>query len=252
MLTYQLNITNSIVLLIVLALLIGGNTTISIVFVLLLLITTIILTIFKNSYKSLLTSIFLVILVGISLIIKNEFYMSSTFTQIKISISYAMYSICTFLIWFNTHIANTENEKMIFLKNELERYSEKEGANKILTRNEFNYKKKFILKGASIRNEAVVFVSIELKKYNKPQSMAVLYKIGDILGEMLRDEYDIYTLDKYQIYHVILQNTDIESALQFKNNLLKNIKSKMDIKDKYIDIVIDEIKERKNSEIILK
>lgn len=178
--------------------------------------------------------------------------MQSTFMQIKVSVTYAMYTICSFLIWFNSHIADSEEQKKIKMEEELERYIEKEGKNKILTRAEFNYNKKFILKGASIRNEDVVFISVELKNYNRPQRDAVVSKIGSLLGEILTDEYDIYTLDHYKTYHLILQNTNKENALEFEDKLLLKIKDEMNIKGKYIKINIEEINRRKSKEFILK
>lgn len=193
----------------------------------------------------------LVLFVGILLIIKNEFYMKSTAMQIKISLSYAMYSVCSFLIWFNSHLADSERRKMIEIEEELQRYVEKEGDNKILTRAEFNYKKSFILKGASIRKEDVVFISVELINYNKPQTNAVVSKLGTILGDILTDEYDIFTLDRYKTYHIILQNTDKETALKFKEKLLSKIKDEINIKDKHIKINIEEINRRKSKEITL-
>lgn len=251
MLRNQINITNGIILLIVLALLIGGHGLLNVLFVLLLLLSTLILIIFDSSYQRFLFIIALVLLTGVLLVIKNEFYMQSTFMQIKVSVTYAMYAVCSFLIWFNSHIADSENKKMIEIEEELERYIEKEGANKLLTRAEFNYKKKFILKGATIRDEDVVFISIELRNYNRPQANAVVSKIGVIIGEILTEEYDIYTLDSYRTYHIVLQNSNKENALKFKENLLVKIEEEMNIKDKYIKVNIEEINRRKSKEIVL-
>lgn len=251
MLRSKINVTNGIILLIVLALLIGGHSLLNVFFVLLLLLSTLILAIFDDSYQRFLCVIVLVLFTGILLIIKNEFYMQSTFMQIKVSVTYAMYAVCSFMIWFNSHMADIENKKMIEIKTELERYIEKEGSNKLLTRAEFNYKKNFILKGASIRNEDVSFISVEIKKYNKPQANAVVSKIGTILGEILIEEYDIYTLDSYRTYHIVLQNADKENSLKFKDKLLTKIKEEMDIEDKYIKINIEEINRRNSKEITL-
>lgn len=252
MLRNQLNITNGVILTIVLALLVAGHGILNVLFVLLLLLSTLILSIFDNSYQRFLIVITLVLFTGILLIVKNEFYMQSTFMQIKVSVTYAMYAVCSFLIWFSSHIADCEKVKMTQIEEELARYVEKEGDGKLLTRAEFNYKKKFILKGASIRNEDVVFISVELKNYNRPQSNAVVSKIGVIIAQLLTEEYDIYTLDHYRTYHIVLQNTNKENAFKFKDNLLLKIKEEMDIKDKYIKVNIEEINRRKSKEIILK
>lgn len=251
MLRHKLNIINSLILFVVLSLLINGYKELNIIFVFFWLLSSLVLIFFNDSYKRFLSISALVIFFGIILIIKNKNYIKSSDIQNKVAISYAVYCVSSFLLWFNSHIADVEYKKTKNIESKLDRYIKKDTNQRLLTKAEFKDKKKFILKGASIRGEKVSFVSIELCNYYDISKKSILDKIDSILSDILISEYDIYTLENNK-YQIILQNTEQNTIEVFKSKFEKRFKEDINISMKHIKFTVKEIEKRNNIQIILK
>lgn len=201
----------------------------------------------KYAYESFRKTIIIVLLVGAILMIPMFINEEALNMQIKYILIYILYTFVQFLLWYIIYTTKDLNKEV----NELRKKSYKRhgiGEKKlILSQEEFEIRKEFVIVGAQRRNEVAYEVAIKIKPTKqKVYFESLVDTIGESIVESTRANYDVLGKLNDDTYILILQNMDEEKFEIVLNRIIFKLKSYIADCNKYIEIEKYELGSRVN------
>lgn len=221
----------------------GSDTVLKLIFSIASIITVITISKSDSGYKSLRRIIIIVLIIGIVLMLPMFFYQDMLNNQINYLFKYMLFTLVQFLLWYIIlHIINLNNEVEELRKKVFKR--EGLGHKKlILSNEEYNIRKDFIINGSKRRGETVYELEILVVNIkNEIYTKSLLDTVGEVLIDTVRENYDIIGKKGKDVYLILLQNMNDEKNTIVLNRFYKKLESYIVNGRDYLQINIHEIR----------
>ncbi|MGL5380290.1 hypothetical protein [Clostridium sp.] len=244
----NLSILNIVMLFFMYLILTIANEKIIIVFSLGIILALLILISKGNWRKGLSYTVGLVVLIGVLAIIIMIIRPEYLKIQTNFVITYGLFSMLVFLMWFTTYSLNKTKSRLEELEKKLIKFEKEERKSNILTMEEFEDRKKFILKGSSRRKEKVYCLEVFITSgYRKSFYKSLFDSIGASIYKSIRENYDIVAEKDSKTYIVLLQNTTEEGIGVVIKRITKNMNSTISLEKDIVNFKSYEVGEKYDS-----
>ena len=169
-------------------------------------------TIYNEDYnKSLGENIIIVIIAGLVMMLPmfvSDYYLNK---QLKSICVYIIFSFVQFLSWYILYtVVNSSKEYLILKSRDFNRFGLGDKKS-ILSKEEYNLRREFIVNGINEGNDPAYEVKLSIfAKENKPYFNSIFEIVGEALSRELRENFDIISVLDKNTYIFLVQNMNDE------------------------------------------